>query len=364
MTEAQILLARELLAEPNSTITAVAEHVGVAVATLYRHVPELRGSRKIGGRRSKTMEQAQIDRARELLAAPNSNVRAVAKELGFSLAALYKQVPGLKGSRTPGSGPGVTPEQIDRARELLAQPNSTRRAVAKELGFSTNTLRKYLAGGKDATPRKRDGQSTVNKGLTGKEIIDFMEQRARLGMTPASLREMADAVGLRSASSVEHHLKKLEAVGLVCNSPGSARGWRLADRPVKEDGLVRAPLMTAGPGRKAVQAGGSLILPHQLVGSGENYLVRMPDHSMSGSGIFPGDLLAIDGHCTPAHQEVVAAVIDGTLTARRLIRTDTLWLIPDNSSFARISATYGMILGKAVTVVRSLAGSIPADGES
>ncbi|MFE4829905.1 LexA family protein [Streptomyces sp. NPDC056672] len=203
--------------------------------------------------------------------------------------------------------------------------------------------------------RPHNNPSVGVDGLTPvqNEIIGFMTQRAILGMSPASLRELAAVVN-RSISTVTHHLKHLEAMGFVTVSRKAARGWRLAGDFRMHAGLVRVPPLVTDP-LDTGQAEGFISLPRQLVGSGEIRLMRVPDAGMTGSGILPGDLAAIGIGDTEFEGKIVAARIGNDIALRRFtLVASTPWLLPDNSAFRPIIGTDADILGPVAAVLRSL----------
>jgi repressor LexA len=218
---------------------------------------------------------------------------------------------------------------------------------------------------------------------------------------PPSMREIGDAVGLSGQSSVRHQLIKLEGKGWVRRHPKRPRAleWRRPDGglPVRpelprtdyarvhpavrpdqdqDQAIVDAsqgPLGILCQGAAYVPLVGSIAagrpilaeeavddvfpLPRQLVGDGTLFLLRVRGDSMIDAAIADGDWVVVRAQHKAENGEIVAAMIDGEATVKTL-RLDKekkqLWLLPRNSAYLPIPADDLTILGKVVTVLRSL----------
>ena len=165
---------------------------------------------------------------------------------------------------------------------------------------------------------------------------------------PPSVREIGEAVGLRSPSTVHFHLKKLADAGVIEIGAGKGRAITLthpaapAAPEVPETPAGRVPIV-------GNVAAGSPILAQECV---EDYLtfdaghpgdvhfaLRVRGESMLNAGILPG--------------EIVVAMIDDEATVKRFSRKNGhIWLLPENDAYSPIDGTYAQILGKVVAVVR------------
>lgn len=162
--------------------------------------------------------------------------------------------------------------------------------------------------------------------------MEMLRHLARLdagGGGAPTVRELGEAVGLRSSQTAYKHLKKLEEAGYVEREGSSrrARGVRLTGKGWEAIGEM--PLLgriAAGRGLEAVAAGdGAYSLAAELVGSRSGrrrYLLRVVGQSMIGAHIADGDLLVVEEDEDPADGEVVVALLRGgeEVTVKRIFR--------------------------------------------
>lgn len=194
--------------------------------------------------------------------------------------------------------------------------------------------------------------------------MEMLRYLARVsGEGPPSVREVGEAVGLRSSQTAYKHLKKLEESGYVEREGGSrrARGIRLTEKGWEAAGEM--PLLgriAAGRGLEAVSVGDDAYsLAAELVGSRSGrrrYLLRVVGQSMIGAHIADGDLLVVEEDEDPPDGTVVAALIGGgeEVTVKRLYREgDLLRLKPENGDHEDlvVSADNVTIQGRVVYVV-------------
>jgi repressor LexA len=213
----------------------------------------------------------------------------------------------------------------------------------------------------DLTPRQR-------------RIVQVIEDSIRLHGYPPTMREIGDAAGLASTSSVSHQLSSLEKKGYL--SRGSRRPRTAVvcplDEPVaghqaglEERRVARVPLV----GR--IAAGGPILadqlieevipLPRQLVGEGELIMLRIVGDSMIGAAIADGDWVVVRRESDAENGDIVAAMIesdtsaDGEATVKTFKKSDGhVWLIPHNPAYAPILGDEATILGKVVAVLRRM----------
>lgn len=185
---------------------------------------------------------------------------------------------------------------------------------------------------------------------------------------PPSVREIGDAVGLRSPSSVHAQLELLEKRGYLRRDPTKPRALELGRDP--DTDLDVRP----GPGRNVplvgeIAAGGPILaeehveevltLPKQLVGDGQLFMLRVRGESMIDAGVLDGDLVVIREQPRVEQGEMCAALIDGEATVKffRRSRGGEVFLDPANASFSPIPVSSEQdvtIMGKVVTVMRSV----------
>jgi repressor LexA len=207
-------------------------------------------------------------------------------------------------------------------------------------------------------------------------IKDAIEKRGY----PPSMREIGEAVGLTSSSSVAHQLKVLEEKGFLKRDPNRPRALEvflpevMAARRSISSGGEQASYDETGAGDAMPQAayvpmvgriaaGGPLLaeeqledvfpLPRQLVGEGTLFLLEVSGDSMIDAAICSGDYVVIRQEQTAENGDIVAALIDGEATVKTFQRKDGhVWLLPHNQAFDPIDGTHATILGIVTAVLR------------
>jgi repressor LexA len=189
---------------------------------------------------------------------------------------------------------------------------------------------------------------------------------------PPSIREIGDAVGLTSTSSVAHQLRTLERKGYLRRDPNrpravDVRGVDDAAATVVTDvaGSDALPEPTFVPVLGRIAAGGPILaeeavedvfpLPRELVGEGSLFLLKVVGESMIDAAICDGDWVVIRQQNVADNGDIVAAMIDGEATVKTFKRTSgQVWLMPHNPAFDPIPGNDAAILGKVVTVIRKI----------
>jgi repressor LexA len=231
---------------------------------------------------------------------------------------------------------------------------------------------------KRAEPHGVTGAELTRRQRTIIQVIEDSVQRC--GYAP-TLREIGEAVGLASTSSVSHQLLTLEKKGYLSRGAGRPRTAVVrtltapaAQAPAVEPG-DRAP-SGAGGQRVAhvplvghIAAGGPIIaeqsieevfpLPRQLVGEGELMMLRVVGDSMNNAAIADGDWVVVRRESDVVNGDIVAAMIendtsaDGEATVKTFKKSDGhVWLIPHNPAYTPILGDEAKILGKVVAVLR------------
>ena len=190
---------------------------------------------------------------------------------------------------------------------------------------------------------------------------------------PPSIREIGDAVGLTSTSSVAHQLRTLERKGFLRRENNRPRAVNVQDtdlNPATAAGQVHVPdeslpTPTFVPVLGRIAAGGPILaeeavedvfpLPKELVGEGSLFLLKVVGESMIDAAICDGDWVVVRQQNVADNGDIVAAMIDGDATVKTFKRTtDAVWLMPHNPVFDPIPGNDAVILGKVVTVLRRL----------
>ncbi|GAB3363173.1 transcriptional repressor LexA [Modestobacter lapidis] len=244
------------------------------------------------------------------------------------------------------------------------------------------------AGG--AAVREFPDRGEAGDGLTQRQrrvlevIRDSIERRGY----PPSVREIGEAVGLSSASSVAHQLSVLQRKGwlrrdpnrpraldvrLPGEVPGEAPATTAAGTAAALAGSgaasgtdeATAPVPTYVPLVGRIAAGGPVLaeqavedvfpLPRELVGEGTLFMLKVAGDSMVDAAICDGDWVVVRQQPTAENGEIVAAMIDGEATVKTYKRRDGhVWLLPHNPAYQPIAGDDATVLGRVVTVLRRL----------
>jgi repressor LexA len=219
-------------------------------------------------------------------------------------------------------------------------------------------------------------------GLTTRQrrILEIICQALQDRGYPPSIREIGEAAGLTSPSSVNYQLRMLERKGYLRRDPKLPRAMEVLLPPPERQSAVRpagsgrafeapadasAPEPTYVPVLGRIAAGGPILaeqsveavfpLPRDLVGDGALFLLRVSGDSMVEAAICDGDWVAVRSQPTAENGEIVAALLDDEATVKTLRRRDgKTWLLPHNPAYSPIDGDHARILGKVVAVLRRL----------
>ena len=193
-------------------------------------------------------------------------------------------------------------------------------------------------------------------------ILDFIAETVRERGYPPTVREIGEAVGLTSSSSVHAQLANLEKKGLLHKDPTKPRAMSLSTEESKATGTV-VPLVgriAAGtPVMAAEQIEDYVSVPTDFARSGEHFALRVTGDSMIGAGILDGDMVVIRSQESATDGDIVAAVMPGPAedeaTVKRLGHDGArVMLIPENPALSPFEMLDGRIVGKVVAVLRKL----------
>ncbi len=201
-------------------------------------------------------------------------------------------------------------------------------------------------------------------------ILEMIQRSVASRGYPPSMREIGDAVGLSSLSSVTHQLNQLELSGYLRRDPNRPRALEvLIDLPSTsgenpESGpQVQDAAMVPLVGRIAAgipitadqQVDEVFPLPRQLVGKGDLFMLKIVGESMIDAAICDGDWVVVRQQKEASNGEIVAAMLDGEATVKVFRQRDGhTWLLPRNSAFEPILGDDAEVLGKVVAVLRSV----------
>jgi len=170
---------------------------------------------------------------------------------------------------------------------------------------------------------------------------------------PPSVREIGEAVGLKSPSTVHFHLKHLEEAGVISKGSGKGRAITLTAPAAPEDKVPIVGNVAAGSPILAEECIEDYLTFDTGGRSGEYFALRVRGESMLNAGILPGDLVVVQRKETARNGEIVVAMIEDEATVKTYSRQNGhVWLLPENDDYEPIDGTYAQILGKVAAVVR------------
>ncbi len=199
-------------------------------------------------------------------------------------------------------------------------------------------------------------------------ILDYVHEYVDQNGYPPTVREMGEAVGLRSPSTVHAHLAQLERAGLLRRDPTKPRAIELTDRHRPEQAagpeILRLPLVgqiaAGGPLLAEQNVEDYLAVPDTLSAGGEEFLLRVKGDSMINAGILEGDIVVVQRRQDARNGDIVVALAGEDETAdeatvKRFFREDgRIRLQPENDDLEPIYAPHVEILGKVVGVFRKV----------
>lgn len=224
-------------------------------------------------------------------------------------------------------------------------------------------------------------------GLTARQrrILEVIRDAVATQGYPPSIREMGEAVGLASPSSVSHQLKALEAKGFLRRDPHRPRALEVHLPPSLVDDAPEAPVLrqvveeeidatgvndalpigVPVPVVGRIAAGGPILaeesiedvfaMPRQLVGDGVHFMLEVRGDSMIDAAICNGDWVVVRKQDTAVNGDIVAALLDDEATVKTFKRKDgKVWLMPHNPDYSPIDGTYASVMGKVVAVIRKI----------
>lgn len=200
------------------------------------------------------------------------------------------------------------------------------------------------------------------RGATQERVLAYIQSEINARGYAPSVREIADAVGLRSTSTVHGHLTRLEKKGLLYRDAMKPRALGITSQPENEsvrEKVCQVPLIgqvAAGVPILAEENIEEFIpLPASFAGNGEHFVLRVKGESMIGAGILSGDYIVVRSQPDAQNGEIVVAMIDNEATVKRFYKENGYFrLQPENDAMLPIITSEVKVLGKVVSVFRRL----------
>lgn len=196
------------------------------------------------------------------------------------------------------------------------------------------------------------------RGDTQAKILAYIEKATLQKGYPPSVREICDATGLKSTSTVHGHLIRLEKKGLLYRDSMKPRAISVpSDHQMYRTEMINVPIV----GR--VSAGSPILateniedyiaLPQSMLGEGEHYVLGVRGESMIEAGIMDGDYVVVRKQPTAYNGDIVVAMVEDDATVKRFYRENGHFrLQPENSTMEPIIVPEVSILGKVVSLYR------------
>jgi repressor LexA len=214
-------------------------------------------------------------------------------------------------------------------------------------------------------------------GLTPRQrkVLEVIRESVERRGYPPTVREIGEAVGLTSTSSVSHQLAMLQKKGFLRRDPSRPRAVDVrlpgdvatAVERVDDEAAERAarPAPAYVPVIGRIAAGGPVLaeqavedvfpLPRELVGGGTLFMLKVVGDSMVDAAIADGDWVVVRQQPNAENGDIVAAMIDGEATVKTYKRRDgKVWLLPHNEAYQPIPGDNAVVLGRVVTVLRKV----------
>jgi len=191
-------------------------------------------------------------------------------------------------------------------------------------------------------------------------IVDFIQQTVKERGYPPTVREIGEAVGLTSSSSVHSQLDNLERMGYLHRDPTKPRAMALSAEPPRSVAVPLVGRIAAGAPILADENIEEMIaVPEGFADDRDHFALRVEGDSMIGAGIMSGDLVVVRRQNQASDGDVVAALLPGPAedeaTVKRFRRQNgKIMLVPENPSLEPFEMTEGRILGKVTAVLRKL----------
>jgi repressor LexA len=221
-----------------------------------------------------------------------------------------------------------------------------------------------------SAPQVFKGGDEMPEPLTSRqrEILEYLRFRQKVRSYPPTVREIGEAVGLSSSSTVQNHLNTLERKGYIRRDPTKSRTIEVVDFDeiqAKLNKVVPVPVVGRVAAGQPILAEENiedhLMLSQELIGTDQAFALEVRGDSMKDAGILDGDFVVVrPGKDAPNGSIVVARVEDdqtneSTATVKRLFReADRLRLQPENEAYRPIYSNTAQLEGQVMAVVRLL----------
>lgn len=234
---------------------------------------------------------------------------------------------------------------------------------------------------------KQEGMTVEKLTKRQSEVLATLQRLHQQLSYPPSVRELANAMGLSSPSTVQHHLEEIIKKGYLRRVSNQPRALEFVKKPPEKQyetpetpnepnsrtnaiqtvpiGVSDTDESNAVPLVGRIAAGTPItaeeqvedifMLPRRFTGTGELFMLKVIGESMREAAIMDGDWVVVRAQKEAHNGDIVAAMIEGEATVKEFSRKENhIWLLPHNPNFEPIAGDTATILGKVVTVIRAL----------
>lgn len=197
------------------------------------------------------------------------------------------------------------------------------------------------------------------------EILNYIKKEVQKKGYPPSVREIGEAVGLSSSSSVHAHLEKLEEMGYLRRDPTKPRAIEVLTDDSPLNSFDRIKDLQYVPVVGSVTAGAPILaeqniqeyfpLPRDFSRAEEVFMLKVRGDSMINAGIFDGDMVIVNKEPAAKNGDIVVALLGDEATVKRFYKETTqVRLQPENEKYEPIRSTDVQILGKVIGLIRRI----------
>lgn len=191
------------------------------------------------------------------------------------------------------------------------------------------------------------------------EILEYIKSNILAKGYPPAVREICEAVHLKSTSSVHSHLETLEKNGYIRRDPTKPRAIEIIDDDfaLTRREVVNVPIVGTVAAGEPILAheniSGYFPIPVELLPNAEVFMLKIKGESMINAGIFNGDQVIVARQSHADNGDIVVALVDDSATAKRFFRENGRYrLQPENDAMAPIITDHVEILGKVIGLMR------------
>lgn len=192
-----------------------------------------------------------------------------------------------------------------------------------------------------------------------KQIFDYVKESINDRGYPPAVREICEAVSLKSTSSVHSHLEALEKRGYIRRDPTKPRAIEIIDDcfQLTRREVVKVPLIGTVAAGQPLYAEENIEnyypIPSDLLPNAETFMLKIRGNSMINAGILEGDQIIVEQCPSVENGDIVVALVGDSATVKRFFKEDGYYrLQPENDSMEPIIVDYVQILGKVIGLLR------------